>query len=231
MNMFSKILGAAFTIILMANDGSATEGVSKSTSTASNTDKQQTQEAPHNAKTTTFPEIEDIVLGHDDAKIALVEYSAINCTHCAAFRKEFSEPFHKKFIDTHKVQLVFKHFPLDYAAVEYMSLIVKQPKDKWLELFNKALEHQKEWLGKKPEVLAKILGISKADCQSALNCQLTKQMVMAKRFNAEQVLEINATPTFLIIYRLNGKVKSELINEGISPNDLLAKLDQIYTKL
>lgn len=178
-----------------------------------------------------FPEIDDIVYGSPEAKVALVEYSSVNCTHCAAFRKAFRDPFKKAFLDTNKVQVILKHFPLDYTAVEYMSLIVKQPKDKWLDLFEKALATQPEWLGKKPEVLAQVLGISEQDCKVALGCQTTKQLVMAKRFNAEQVVEINATPSFLIIYRQNKDLKFELINEGITPDELLAKLDKIYKSI
>ena len=123
--------------------------------------------------------------------------------------------------------MVFKHFPLDYQAVEYMSLIVKQPHDKWLGLLNIAYERQKEWLGHPPEKLAEVLGISKKDCAAARACEETKERIIAKRFNAEQVVEINATPTFHIFYKVKGIEKNVLINDGITVTDLNKKLDEI----
>ena len=178
-------------------------------------------------KIETYPEINDIVLGSDDAPIMMVEYSSINCTHCADFHHKAFDDLKKKYIDTKKIQIVFKHFPLDFQAVEYMSLIVKQPHDKWLGLLDVAYERQKEWLGQPPEKLAKILGISAEECKSALACDHTKELIMAKRFNAEQVIDIEATPTFHLFYKVKGVDKNLLINKGITPKDLTKKLDEI----
>ncbi len=174
-----------------------------------------------------YSELDDIVLGTDEAPIMLVEYSSINCTHCANFHHKAFQNLKEKYIDTKKVQMVFKHFPLDYQAVEYMSLVAKQPHDKWMGLLDIAYERQEEWIGKPPETLAKILGISPEDCKAARACEHTKELIMAKRFNAEQVIDIEATPTFHLFYKVNGVEKNLLINKGITPKDLTKKLDEI----
>ncbi|NCP62630.1 MAG: thioredoxin domain-containing protein [Alphaproteobacteria bacterium] len=177
-----------------------------------------------------YPELNDIVIGSDKAPIILVEYSSINCTHCARFRHKSIKDLKERYITPGKVRTVYKHFPLDYSAVEYMSIVAQQPQEKWPELLEKAYERQNDWLGHPVEKLGEILGISAEDCKKALACDETKGLIMAKRFNAEKVVDIQATPTFHIFYTEKGVKKSLLINEGITPEDLFKKLDELLEK-
>jgi len=180
--------------------------------------------------TIVYPELNDIVMGSDKAPIMLVEYSSINCTHCARFRHDGIKTLKERYISTGKVQMVYRHFPLDYPAVEYMSLVAQQPQEKWPELLDIAYERQKDWLGKPIEKLGEVLGISAKECKKAMACEETKGLIMAKRFNAEKVVDIQATPTFHLFYTEKGVEKSLLINEGISPKDLFKKLDELLAK-
>ncbi len=177
-----------------------------------------------------YPELNDIVMGSDKAPIMLVEYSSINCTHCARFHHEAIKVLKERYIETGKVQMVYRHFPLDYPAVEYMSIVAQQPQEKWPELLDVAYERQKDWLGKPIEKLGEVLGISAKECKKAMACEETKGLIMAKRFNAEKVVDIQATPTFHLFYTEKSVEKSLLINEGISPKDLFNKLDELLTK-
>jgi protein-disulfide isomerase len=172
------------------------------------------------------PEIADIVLGNPSSPLTFVNYSSINCAHCAKFDREALPLIKSKYIDTHQLCLIFKHFPIDAAAIEYMSLIVKQPHERWFALIDIAYQHQQEWVGKPPEKLAEILGLSKEATKEALDSEVTKELLMAKRFNAEKAgLDIPATPTFQILFSVQGERKSILINTGISPTDLMKILD------
>ena len=172
-------------------------------------------------------EIPDIVMGSAEAPVVLIEYSCVNCTHCAHYHQQFHPVLKQRFIQSNKVQLIFKYFPLDYQSVEYMAVIASQPYARWYALYETALEHQKKWLGKPPKVLAKVLNISPKECESALQNDVLKKNIMAKRFNAEKRIQIDATPTFVILYRDQGDLKWELLNEGIAPDALLAKLEAL----
>ena len=203
------------------------------------TEKTHTPEQTTNEKNTAqgveentvvYPELNDIVMGSDKAPIMLVEYSSINCTHCARFRHEAIKALKERYIKTGKVQMVYRHFPLDYPAVEYMSIVAQQPQEKWPELLDVAYERQKDWLGKPIEKLGEVLGISDKECKKAMACEETKGLIMAKRFNAEKVVDIQATPTFHLFYTEKGVEKSLLINDGISPKDLFKKLDELLAK-
>lgn len=176
------------------------------------------------------PEIADITMGKASAPITFINYSSINCAHCAKFDKEILPLMESTYIQPGKMSLVFKHFPIDLAAVEYMTLIAKQPHDRWFALVDTAYQRQGEWVGHPPEKLAEILGLSKEDCKAALDSEVTKEMVMAKRYNAEKAgLDIPATPTFQLLFSVKGDKKSILITTGISKDDLFQIIDHVLS--
>ncbi len=237
MNKIPNILFFVFCTILVATMSGTILLHAKTPSKTDNTSQ----------KKEVYPEIDDIVLGEANAPITLIEYSSINCTHCADFHKTTFKELKRKFIETAKVQYALKHFPLDFSAVEAMSIIAKQPKDTWLKHIETAFDTQKDWIGKDLKKLGKILNISAEDYTNALACEKTKTLVMAKRYNAEQIIDIDATPTFLILYRPNDKngsdkkndldnkkekaLKHVLFNKGVSQEDLFKTLDKIYKEI
>ncbi|HYM17350.1 MAG TPA: DsbA family protein [Micropepsaceae bacterium] len=70
------------------------------------------------AATTQSVEIKptDMVHGKADAKVTIIEYASMTCPHCAAFQKEVIPLLTKDYIDTGKVKLIFREYPLDGAA-------------------------------------------------------------------------------------------------------------------
>ena len=61
----------------------------------------------------------DMSLGDPKAKVQVIEYASVTCTHCAAFNRDVFPAFRKKYIDTGKVHYTFKEFltpPAEVAA-------------------------------------------------------------------------------------------------------------------
>jgi len=56
-------------------------------------------------------------LGKADAPVTMIEYSSLGCPHCAAFHLETLPQIKKDYIDTGKVRLVFRDFPLGTPAL------------------------------------------------------------------------------------------------------------------
>src|SRR5579872_3475379 len=54
----------------------------------------------------------DHVLGKPEAPITLVEYASFTCPHCAHVDTEILPKLKEKWIDTGKVKLVYRDFPL-----------------------------------------------------------------------------------------------------------------------
>jgi hypothetical protein len=55
----------------------------------------------------------DMVHGSKDAKVTMIEYASMTCPHCAAFQAQVVPLLRKDYIDTGKVKLIFREYPLD----------------------------------------------------------------------------------------------------------------------
>ena len=58
----------------------------------------------------------DMVHGSPNAPVTMVEYASMTCPHCAAFQKDIIPKLNKDYVDTGKVKVVFREYPLDGAA-------------------------------------------------------------------------------------------------------------------
>ena len=61
--------------------------------------------------------IKRISEGQQNAKITIIAYESLTCSHCADFHKNVYPELKKEFIDTGLVRIEFRHFPLDLAAL------------------------------------------------------------------------------------------------------------------
>ncbi len=64
----------------------------------------------------------DMALGSPTAKVQVVEYASLSCTHCAHWNNEVFPAFQKQFIDTGKVRYVFREFLTQLYAVRRRKL-------------------------------------------------------------------------------------------------------------
>ena len=61
--------------------------------------------------------LKGITEGNENAKIEILVYESLTCSHCAAFHNEVYPYLKKNFIDKGLVKIEFKSFPLDIAAL------------------------------------------------------------------------------------------------------------------
>ena len=69
-------------------------------------------------KVSAAAEVHEHVLGDPAAPITMIEYSSLTCPHCGAFHTETLPTLKKEWIDTGKVKLVVRDFPLDQNALK-----------------------------------------------------------------------------------------------------------------
>ena len=58
----------------------------------------------------------DVAQGPADAKVTIIEYASMTCSHCANFHKATWPELKKRYIDTGKVRFILREFPLDPLA-------------------------------------------------------------------------------------------------------------------
>ncbi|MEZ5817277.1 MAG: DsbA family protein [Hyphomicrobiaceae bacterium] len=166
----------------------------------------------------------DIVLGKADAPITIYEYASMTCSHCAHFSTTVLPKLKEKYIDTGKVKLVMREFPLDNLAAAASMLIRCAPEDKRHELMSTFFAKQDEWAfvqGNPIPGLFKIAseyGFTKESFDKCLTDQKLLDGITATRDHANKALGVRATPSFFI----NGKKleradKIEYFDEAIEP--------------
>ena len=59
----------------------------------------------------------ELVLGNPNAPVTVIEYASLSCHHCAEFHAGTLPKLKERYIDTGKVKLVFRDFPLEQNAL------------------------------------------------------------------------------------------------------------------
>ena len=91
--------------------------------------------------------IKSIREGNVDAKIEIIVYESLTCSHCANFHKNVYPDLKKEFIDTNLIKIEFRSFPLDMAALN-ASKIAHCKNDGDSKILHFLFEKQSEWMGK-----------------------------------------------------------------------------------
>jgi len=149
-------------------------------------------------------EIKRIVSGNQNAKITIIAYESLTCSHCANFHKDVYPSLKKDFIDKGLVKIEFRHFPLDIAALNASKIsLCKQ--DQSLEILEKLYSNQQAWVkGKEIEDVnnnlkefLKNAGFD-IDFEKCINNKEIEDYVLNDRIEGTKNFKVNSTPTIII---------------------------------
>lgn len=144
----------------------------------------------------------DHVLGDPKAPITLIEYASLTCPHCAHFSVAVLPELKKKWIDTGKVKLIYRDFPLDQTALKAAQLAECAGKDKYFGVIDMIFETQPKWatasdpmaeLGKS----LRIAGMGENEVKACLANDAVANGVVAD-YRGGETLGVNSTPTLFI---------------------------------
>ena len=149
-------------------------------------------------------EIKRILIGNKDAKITIIAYESLTCSHCANFHIDVLPDLKKDYIDTGLAKIEFRHFPLDVAAFN-ASKIAQCENDGKSEILNSLYLNQSKWIKGKTidevnENLKKFLvaeGI-KVDFDKCTTDKNIEDFVLNDRIEGVKKFKVNATPTIII---------------------------------
>jgi protein-disulfide isomerase len=145
----------------------------------------------------------DIALGPKDAKVTIIEYASMTCTHCAAFAQRTFPELKKRYIDTGKVRYILREFPLDPLATAGFMLARCAGEDKFYPVVEMLFDQQKNWaFTEKPldnlRQLMRQAGFSQEKFDSCLKDQKLYDAVTTVKNRATDVFKVDSTPTFFI---------------------------------
>ena len=159
-------------------------------------------------------EINRIISGQDNAKITIIAYESLTCSHCADFHNNIYPLLKKEFIDTGLVKIEFRHFPLDIVALN-ASKISQCKQDQSLEIMMSLYSDQQAWIKGKTieeanENLKKFVKNKNftLDFEKCISDKKIEDFVLNDRIEGTKKFEVNSTPTIII----NGKKFEKTLN-------------------
>ena len=149
-------------------------------------------------------EILPITEGKDSSKIKMIVYESLTCGHCADFHKNVYPQLKDNFIDKGLLEIEFRNFPLDMAALN-ASKIAHCNNDGNSEILHYLFEKQNKWVrGGTIEDLNKNLKKIIKDSRFSLNfdeCLNDKKVedhILEERIEGAKTFKVQATPTLII---------------------------------
>ena len=146
---------------------------------------------------------DDFVIGDKSAPITIIEYASLTCPHCASFHNNTYDDLKEKYIDTGKVNFIFRSFPLDEASLRASMMATCAGEEKYGKFLKVLFSTQSNWSQKKNylEVLAnigKLGGMPSSDFDLCIADKDLEHKIMQDKFYALKQLEVRSTPTFFI---------------------------------
>tara|TARA_Y100001954_G_C15617402_1_gene505978 strand:- start:1 stop:576 length:576 start_codon:yes stop_codon:yes gene_type:complete len=149
-------------------------------------------------------ETKRITIGNLEAKITIIAYESLTCSHCANFHIDIYPQLKKDYIDTGLAKIEFRHFPLDIAALN-ASKIVQCEQNQSLEILESLYFNQQSWvkgktIGEVNNNLKKFVTEKgfKLDFEKCINNKELEDFVLNDRIEGTKNFKVNATPTIII---------------------------------
>ncbi|HEY2659276.1 MAG TPA: DsbA family protein [Caulobacteraceae bacterium] len=157
---------------------------------------------------TTAVTADDMSMGNPAAKVTVIEYASASCPHCARFNNEVFPAFKAKYIDTGKINYVFREFltpPTNMAAAGFMTARCAG-KDKYFSVLD-AIYRNQEAMFQSGDIrgglqrIAQSAGLSEQQFTACVTDDkaLTALNDRVQRYETKD--NITGTPTFMV----NGK--------------------------
>ncbi len=148
----------------------------------------------------------EMAKGDENAPVTIYEYASLTCGHCATFHNQTWPLVKERFVETGKVRLVMREFPLDTLALAGFMLARCEPEKYW-GIVDMLFELQREWaFSERPrdalEQLMRQAGFSQEKFEACLNDRALYDAIVDVKTRGEE-LGVNSTPTFFF----NGEMR------------------------
>lgn len=142
-------------------------------------------------------------IGSPDAPVTMIEYSSLTCSHCANFHTDTLPGIKKNYVETGKVRIVFKDFPLGNLAMAATMIARCSGQDNYVPMTQALFESQKTWAQSDTPFdaiagIARLSGMTIDDVEDCLDNGDLLKALQAVALDANKNLGVESTPTFFI---------------------------------
>jgi protein-disulfide isomerase len=144
-------------------------------------------------------------VGSPEAKVTVLEFFSLTCTHCAAFSRETMPAVDKNLVQPGKVRFVYRDFPLDQVALTAAMVARYLPPPQYYPFITALFANQDRWafargVNSADEIwkMAALAGMSRATFEQAINDTSLRTWILQQQQSDQDRWKIDATPSFVI---------------------------------
>ena len=146
---------------------------------------------------------DDRSIGSADAPVTMIEYASLTCPHCASFHRETLPKLKQAYIDTGKVRLVYRDFPIDALAFRAAILTRCVEPERYFGMLEVLFAGQDGWARAKDPMAAlrrigRLAGIGTEKFDACMTDKKIGDGILGTRLKASQEHDVGTTPTFII---------------------------------
>lgn len=144
-------------------------------------------------------------IGSPKAPVTAIEYFSLTCTHCAHFGTVTMPKVKPNLVDTGKLQIVYKDFPLDQVALMAAQVARYLPAEEYYPFIEALFASQDDWafapgINYKDSIYkyAALAGMDRPTFDAALADDKLKNFILQGQQEAETMYHVDSTPSFII---------------------------------
>ena len=148
-------------------------------------------------------------IGLPTAPVTAIEYFSLTCTHCAHFANVTMPRVKPNLVDSGKLQIIYRDFPLDAVALMAAQVARSLPAAQYYPFIEALFASQDDWaftpgIDYKEAIFkyAALAGMARQSYDAALDNDVLGAFILKEQKQGEKTYGVNSTPTFII----NGKV-------------------------
>lgn len=143
------------------------------------------------------------VEGSPDAKLTMIEYSSLTCPHCAAFHKETLPQIRSTYIETGKLRMEMRDFPLDQYALRAAAMARCAPENRYFPLMDMLFAQQSKWTRATDPVgaikqIGRLAGITPELADACMTDEKLMDGILEIRLAGQKEHDVSSTPSFVI---------------------------------
>ncbi|MEZ0261030.1 MAG: thioredoxin domain-containing protein [Alphaproteobacteria bacterium] len=211
----------------VAAEGAATEAPAETGTETATTPEDESLLAPPAALEIDIKQaLEERVMGDPNATITMIEYASLTCPHCARFANEILPKVKASLIDTGKLKLIYRDYPLDTYAMKAAMMARCADPEKYFDLIEVIFRNQERWAKNEDPLealtqLGSFAGMTKPFINNCMKNAELENSILVRVQEAQTKYKLNATPTFVFE---NGK---ETLSGDLNPEDFEAMVNKL----
>ncbi len=153
-------------------------------------------------------DIPDMSIGNPDATVTVVEYASFTCPHCAAFHAEAFKDLKADYIDTGKINFVYREIYFDRFGL-WAAIVARcgdGAENRYFGIAEMLYSQQQDWARQQDAAaivgslrrIGKTAGLTDGQLDQCLTDADNAQKLYARYLQQSEADGINSTPSFVI---------------------------------